>query len=60
MIRPCVSSKIQLQDVVDETIRREIGVWAQEEYGSGDSARRLDYARKAGNRGNLSRASPRT
>jgi len=57
-----VSSKIQLQDqlqdVVGETVGREIGVWAQEGYGSGDSARRLDYAGRTGNGGNLRRTVP--
>ena len=60
MIRCCVSSKIRLQDVVGSNVGREIGVWAQEGYGSGDSARRLDYAGRVENRGNLGMAIPWT
>ena len=58
MIRPCVSSKIRLQDVVVATVGREMGVWVQEGCGSGDSARRLDLARRAENPRNLGRAIP--
>ena len=58
MIRPCVSSKIRLQDVVVATVGREMGVWAQEGCGSGDSVRRLDLAGRGGNRGNPGRAIP--
>ena len=42
------------------TVGREMGAWAQEGCGSGDSARGLDLARRAGNRGNPGRAIPWT
>jgi hypothetical protein len=58
VIRPCVSSKIRLQDVVVATVGREMGVWAQEGCGTGDSAMRLDLARRAENPRNLGRAIP--
>ena len=53
-----MSSKIRLQDVVVATVGSVMGVWAQEGCGSGDSARRLDLARRAENPRNLGRAIP--
>ena len=58
MLRPCVSSKIRLQDIVRATVGREMGVWAQEGCGTGDIAMRLDLARRAENPRNLGRAIP--
>jgi len=46
------------QDVVVATVGSVMGVWAQEGCGSGDSARRLDLARRAENPRNMGRAIP--
>ena len=42
MIRPCVSGKIRLQDVVVATVAREMGVWAQARPGATKSICRDD------------------
>jgi len=43
---------------VGSIVGREMGAWAQQGRGSGDSARRIDYAERGENRGNPGRAIP--
>ena len=58
MIRPCVPSKIRLQDVVGSIVGREKGLEPSKGVDADTAPGGLIMPKRAGNRGNLSRAVP--